>query len=258
MSLQSVIYLWERNFLVFRKTWLLSFLWVFMEPILVYLALAFGMGSFISSVHGVPYAEFFFPGLMAVSVMLVSFFVSTYENFSKLTSDHVYSTQLLAPVDPDEIFTAEILWACSKATLTFLAVAMVGLVVSVVKVSMLPALYFVSMLLAVCFSSFGMWVTSKVQSYEQIIYPTSCIIIPMSLFCGTYFPIEELPLFFHASTYFFPLTYGVKALREIVSPQGGGGTNWMMFLGLLVVLLAFSTSLFLAARRKFRGRLSSN
>lgn len=227
---------WQRNFLHFQKTWMVTLFWVFLEPIFFYVALGFGLGAFVSSVDGLPYAEFFFPGLIFSSVMLVAFFSSTYENFSKLNIEGIYSSQLLTSLDARDILLGEVLWSTSKSLLSATAVLIIGFFADVVELAQMPSLILFSALTGALFSCFGMWVTARVSSYDQIIYPTSGLLIPMSLFCGTYFPLSQLPAPLQWLAQILPLTHSVSGARSLLL----SGWTWsvgLRILGLLVFLL---------------------
>ena len=90
---------WRRNMVTFIKTWKLNFIPPFLEPVLYLLALGFGLGGFIESVDGVPYANFIAPALVSISVMNASFFECTYTSFVRMyylkTFDAMISTQFL-------------------------------------------------------------------------------------------------------------------------------------------------------------------
>ena len=258
-DLKAAVSIWRRNFLHFQKSWMLSVFWVFLEPISIFLAVGFGLGQFVSSVEGQTYSEFFFPGLLGSSAMMVSFLVCTYENLAKITHEQVYRNQLLAPLQASELYLGEILWSLTKSFLSFLALVPLGLIFHVIECSQIPLLLILYMLIAFTFSSFGMWVMSKTKDYEQLVYPLSGFVIPMSLFCGTYFPINKLPVFFQGISYALPLTHGVVLLRMALGSSSTTSTDSSVYLTLasLVVLLIFAGFFFELGRRAFVRRLSN-
>lgn len=212
---QCVVSIWMRNFLQFRKTWMVSLFWIVIEPLFVLLALGYGLGSYIPQVEGASYIEFFFPALICNSVMMVSFFECSYASFTKLSYSHVFRTALLAPMLPIHILSGEVLWGATKGLLSAIGVLLVasffGAVGSFKIIFALPVLF----LLGLLFAMFGMLITSLVRNYDQIIYPSSGLIIPLSLFSGTYFPLTSLPAFFQVITFLSPLTHAVSATRSI-------------------------------------------
>lgn len=220
-----------RNFVIFRRTWMVSLFWIMLEPVFILTALGFGLGSYVKTMGGVPYAEFFFPGLLCSSTMMIAFFEGTYGNFSKLSYSKVYAAQMLAPVTVPEIVLGDIFWAASKGLLSGISILFIGWFFGLGQ----SWGYFVSLpvlfLNAWIFSCVGMIVTSLVRNYDQIIYPTSGLIVPMSLFAGTYFPLENLNPVLRALAFVMPLTHSVEVVRSM------GLGKWSGLLLVHVVIL---------------------
>lgn len=234
-SLMSIYRIWGRNFGLFRRGWLVSVFWIVLEPLFILGALGYGLGSYVSTINGKPYVDFFFPALLCNSSMFVAFFVSTYDNFSKLTFQKTYLTQILTPIEPVEIVLGEVLWGATKGTMSAIGVSVIALFFGLVDpVTLLPS-YLIIFLSAAVFSAMGMIVTTMVRNYDQIIYPSSGLIIPMSLFCGTFFPVEGLPFGIKHLIYLMPLTHSVSAVRTLQLE----GFQWSVLInaGILLVLL---------------------
>lgn len=233
----GVIQVWRRNFLQFRKSWLSNFFWMVLEPVLILLAIGYGVGSFISNIHGITYVDFFFPSLLCMTSMAVAFFEASYGNYSKLANQKTYSTMLLSPLDSRQIVIGEILWGATKGTMSAFTVAFVaGAFGQFDRWMLLPATA-VIFLSSFLFAAFGMVITSRARSYESIIYPTSGLIIPMSLFSGTYFPLDQMPWGLQYVSYISPLTHSVALVRGFLI---GGFMEWWQYLTHVVVLLALS------------------
>lgn len=226
---------WSRNYLYFKKTWMVSLFWIVLEPVFYLGAIGFGLGAFVNNMGSVSYIEFFFPALLATTAMMVAFFEGTYGNYTKLTHQKTYSTIMLTRVGPEEIIGGELLWAASKAFFGVIGVVIVafffGLVESYKILLTLPILFLLSFL----FSCIGMIFTSYAKNYDSFIYSTSGLIVPMSLLSGTYFPLEQLPTGLQYLAMLFPLTHGVAAVRGIL--QDGNLTN----IGIHVVVLMAMT-----------------
>lgn len=207
---------WSRNFLYFKKTWLVSVFWIVLEPVIYLGSIGFGLGAFVNNMEGMSYIEFFFPALLSTTAMMVAFFEGTYGNYTKLTHQKTYATIMLTRVGPEEIVGGELLWAASKGFFGVLGVTLVafffGLIDSYHILFALPILFLVSAL----FSCIGMIFTSYAVNYDSFIYSTSGFIVPMSLLSGTYFPLEQLPVGLKYIAYFFPLTHAVAAVRQVL------------------------------------------
>jgi len=251
-SWKMAVQIWRRNFISFRRSWKVSFVWIILEPVLVLAAMGYGLGSFVSTMDGVSYAEFFYPALLCTTSMLVAYFVSTYDNFSKLTHQGVFASLILTPIEPKEIVIGEVLWAGTKGLISAAGVAMVAGGLGMVEtLRIFPALIVV-FISALVFAAFGMLVTTWVKSFDQIIYPTSAVVIPMSLFSGTYFPIDNLPYGMRYLAYISPLAHSVRVVRGLLLK----GYDWWMLgnVAYLLILLFFLTRL--ASRRLTRKLLN--
>ncbi|GIL17510.1 MAG: transport permease protein [Oligoflexia bacterium] len=249
-SLTSISRIWARNFFLFKRAWLVSAFWIVLEPLFILGALGYGLGSYVTTINGRPYVDFFFPALLCNSSMFVAFFVSTYDNFSKLTYQRTYLTQILTPIEPNEIVLGEILWGATKGTMSAIGVSIIAMFFGLVDpVTILPA-FLVIFISSAVFAALGMIVTTMVHNYEQIIYPSSGIIIPMSLFCGTFFPVESLPIGIKQAIYLLPLTHSVSAVRSLLL----NGFEWTVLLHslILIILLVVLTRI---AIRRLAGKL---
>lgn len=224
--------MWLRNYLYFKKTWLVSFFWIVLEPLIYLGAIGYGLGAFVNNMGGVSYVEFFFPALLCSTAMMVSFFESTYGNFTKLTHQKTYVTILLTRMTPEEIVGGELLWGATKGMFGVFGVAVVASFFGLVNMNIFAALP-VLFLLCFLFSCLGMVATSWARNYDSFIYSTSGFIVPMSLLSGTYFPLEELPKGLHYFAYLLPLTHGVSAVRSIV----GGQYTLLVLIHVLVMLI---------------------
>ena len=60
-----MIQVWRRNFLFFRKTFLVSVFWTVLEPTMYLLAIGFGLGRFVEQIENLTFIEFYYPGLLA-------------------------------------------------------------------------------------------------------------------------------------------------------------------------------------------------
>jgi lipooligosaccharide transport system permease protein len=177
--------------------------------------------------------------------MFIAFFVATYDNFSKLSYQGIYAVQILSPVEPREIAYGEILWAASKGLFSALGVSLVASVFGLVASWKILLVLFVVFLSSLVFAAFGMLVTTFVKNFDQIIYPSSGLIIPLSLFSGTYFPVDHLPYGLKYLVYLSPLTHSVRAARTLLI----GSFDWWVLVNILYLILCAAALTRLSSRR---------
>ncbi len=242
---RGVLCVWRRNFLFFRYTLFTTLTLIFLEPLLYLFALGYGLGRLVSDIDGQSYAHFIAPAMMATSGMFISFFEGTYSTFTKLTRQNTYQTIILTPISPDEVVMGELLWVTTKGFLSVVSVAIVLCLMGLMPVMHLPSVLAVMLLMCWVFASMGIWLSSLAKSYELFSYGQSVFITPMSLFCGTYFPLEHLPLFLKGLAYTLPLTHGLMAVRMILT----GEFKSTIFINIIyLVLMAVFFSNLAAAR----------
>lgn len=244
-----MIQVWLRNFLFFRKTFLVTLFWTVLEPLMYLTAIGFGLGRFVEQIEGLSFIEFYYPGLLASTAMMVSYFESTYPSYTKLTYQKIYLTILLTPLNPNQILLGEILWAATKGFLGSCGVIFISMFFGLFQVQLLFALP-VIFLLSLVFASFGMIITSLAKNYDSFIFSTSGLIIPMSLISGTYFSIKDMPIFLRTLAQILPLTHAVSLTRNLLYRQIG-----LTDLISLSILLAYFLVLVLIAKKLFSRKL---
>lgn len=241
---KGVFRVWRRNYLYFQYTLFTTLGWIFVEPLLYLFALGYGLGRFVAEIDGQTYAEFIAPAMMATSGMFVAFFEGTYSTYTKLSRQNTYQTIILTPISADELILGEILWVSSKAFLSVVSVGIVLSLLGLVSLQLLAAPLAMMFLMCWVFAAFGVWLAGLADSYEWFSYSQSGFITPMSLFCGTYFPLSQLPQTLIYVAYALPLTHGLMSVRMFLAGEFNSmffiNFGYLLFLGLFLTNLATS------------------
>src|SRR5882672_10663384 len=85
------------------------------EPTFYLLAFGFGFGSLVGKVAGYDYVQFVGTGTVATAVLFSSAFPAMFGTFIKYKFQRPYDAILAAPVDTEELVTAEALWVATRA-----------------------------------------------------------------------------------------------------------------------------------------------
>ena len=85
------------------------------EPTIYLLAFGFGFGSLVATINGFDYVEFVGTGTVATAVLFSSAFPAMFGTFVKYQFQRTYDAILAAPVDTEELVTAEVLWIATRA-----------------------------------------------------------------------------------------------------------------------------------------------
>ncbi|MCK5547695.1 MAG: ABC transporter permease [Thermoplasmata archaeon] len=240
---------WARDKAVFMKTYKTNFIPPFLEPVLYFLALGFGLGAFINEIDGVSYVKYIAPGLIAISIMYSSFFECTYGSFVRMYYQKTFDAIVATPLTMDEVIAGEILWGGTKSMINGTIVTFIILLfgfASIPHVFLIPILAFFG---GVMFASLAMLFTSITPNIDSFNYPMFLLITPMFLFSGTFFPLSILPQAGQALAQALPLTHVVTIARGIA--YGSMNAELLISVGYiaLVTLLFFVLSIRLMKKR---------
>lgn len=234
----------KRNFLYSRYTWLYTFIWTFIEPLLYLTALGYGLGSFIPEIQGQSYLDFYFPGLIAITAMFVPFFEATYTYYSKLRFEKTYNTILLSPISVSEILWGEILWAAFKGFFSGSGVALLGVILGILNGTQFLLCLSIIFMIAFVFGALGMLFTTMAKNYDFFYVAFSGLVLPMSLFSDTYYPMDKYPEQIQWALQIFPSVHGVKLLRFLIHPPPTTQLPWLEpalhFIALFFFLIIFT------------------
>ncbi|HOO41650.1 MAG TPA: ABC transporter permease [Syntrophales bacterium] len=234
---------WQRNFIVYRRTWLVSFLPPLLEPLFYLLAFGVGMSVLIGSLHyeGTPvsYAKFIAPALIAINIMSNAFYENTYASFVRMYYQKTFDAMMATPLTVGEIIAGEIVWGATKAVF---ATAIMMTVISFFGLIRYPdglLLIPLAFLGGLAFGAMGMLFTAVVPHIELFNLPIFLFITPMFLFGGTFFPLENLPIWARQFALVLPLTHLVNLCRAFSYGAYGGSLFVMSFFylaGLTLIL----------------------
>ncbi|MBX6350091.1 MAG: ABC transporter permease [Clostridia bacterium] len=206
---------WERNAIEWSKIYRTSVLLNFGEPFMNLLALGFGLGTYVTKLGDVPFAEFIGPGLLASTVMMSVAFDMSFSGFNRLHRDRTYDAMVTGPLNVPAIVGGEILWEATRGLLyaaTFLLVLLaLGLLRSWLAVFILP----LAVPLAVVFAAPSIVVAAYARIEDHIFYYSTLVITPMFMFSGIFFPVDRLPALARDVIWFAPLYHAVNLMRAL-------------------------------------------
>lgn len=245
---------WQRNLTVYRKTWKINFLPPLFEPLFYLLAFGIGLSSLVGNVRyldaEISYVVFIAPALIAITIMYNAFFENTFASFVRMYYQKTFDAMMATPLSLEEIITGEIAWGATKSVLAtsimMCVISCFGLIHYPHGLLILP----VAFLGGIAFGSIAMFFTGIVPTIEVFNLPLFLFITPMFLFSGTFFPIENLPLWAQNAAVLFPLTHLVTITRSLCL-----GVLEVRLVWAFSYLLLFSFMFFPLAIVKMRNRL---
>jgi len=243
--------IWRRNYLVWKKMAGPSILGHLADPVIYMLGLGYGLGGMLPQIGGMSYIAFLSAGTVCYSTMNSASFEALYSGFARMHEQRTWEASLSTPITLDDIVLSEIFWAASKSLLSGIAVLLViwilGLAHSPLSLWIIP----LSLLVGLCFASLGLIVTALAPGYEFFMYYFTLVITPMTLLCGVFFPVDQLPAMLQVASSILPLTHAINLARPLLN--GAVPTN---ILADIAVLLSYSLIGFYASLVLFRRRLA--
>ena len=225
-----------REFANFRTFWKSTAFTSTFEPVVYLMAFGLGLGTtLVADVDGIDYVQFVGTGLVATAVVFSSALPAMFGTFVKERFQRTYDAILAAPVDVEELVTAEMLWISLRAAVFGcfpLIVTMFFGLEPKVTMLLVPIFAFVT---AMAFSAFGITMAASVSKIDQFNYVTTLVITPLFLVAGTFFPIDQLPEGFQIAAQFNPLYQLVQLVRDACF--GLEPVDILRFAGLLVLAL---------------------
>jgi lipooligosaccharide transport system permease protein len=184
------------------------------EPTIYLLAFGFGFGALVSQVNGLDYIEFVGTGTVATAVMFSSVFATMFGTFVKREFQHTYDAILAAPVDAEELVTAEILWVSIRASVFGCSPLLVAMIFGLDPTWGMLTVPLIAFLTGFGWAAFGVLIAAVLKSIDNFNYVTSTVITPAFLVAGTYFPLDELPEWAQVAGQFNPLYHCVQLVRH--------------------------------------------
>jgi lipooligosaccharide transport system permease protein len=211
------IRVWQRNIVVWKRCWKISFLPPMFEPVLFILAFGAGLGAFIKEVpyrgEMVPYLPFIAPGIIAASMMNNAFFECSFGSFIRMYYQKTFDAIMTTPLSALDVIAGELIYGASKS---LLATAIMIVIITPFGFLSYPTVLLLlplAFMTGLVFAGIGMVCTSLVPQIENFNVPMFLLITPMFLFSGTFFPLDNFPLWARCLSNILPLTHSAELTR---------------------------------------------
>jgi lipooligosaccharide transport system permease protein len=184
------------------------------EPTIYLLAFGFGFGALVSRVGGHPYVEFVGTGTVATAVLFSSAFPAMFGTFVKYQFQRTYDAILAAPVDTEELVTAEALWIATRAGVYGSVPLLVALAFGLDPAWGMLTVPGIAWLAGFGWACFGIAVAGFAKSFENFNYVVSAGLTPLFLVAGTFFPLDRWPEPVQVLSNLNPLRHCVDLVRH--------------------------------------------
>ena len=184
------------------------------EPTIYLLAFGFGFGSLVSRVGGYDYVEFVGTGTVATAVLFSSAFPAMFGTFVKYQFQRTYDAILAAPVDTEELVTAEALWMAARAGVYGCVPMLVAIAFGLDPAWGMLTVPLIGFIAGYGWACFGIAVAGYAKSIENFSYVVSAVLTPLFLVAGTFFPLDGLPQWAQVLGEINPLHHCVELVRH--------------------------------------------
>lgn len=242
----------RRNFLVWRKTALTTVLGDVLDPMVVLLALGYGLGKLLPAIDGVPYITFLAAGSICMGALYGASFEATYSAFSRLQVQRTWEGMLNTPLSLDDVLWAEILWAAAKAVKSGLAILLVVVAFDIARELTMLWIPLVLLLAGLTFSALAIIITVLARGYDFFMYYFTLVMTPMVFLSGVFFPVNQLPAALSAIMQWLPLAPAINLIRPLLLGQWPQQPGWYVLQLACTAVLAIWLAAVLARRRLLR------
>jgi lipooligosaccharide transport system permease protein len=247
----------EREARLWLRDWQAPLLNGVVLPWLLLVALGLGLGGTVDAhsggVNGLRYVVYVAPGILAGGIVRNAAGAAMWPVLSGVAWTRSFHSAVATPLAPTSVFAGVLTWIGIRSAviaLGFVGVAaLLGAVPSLWGLLAVPAAVGGALAVAAPVAAFAATRGSD-QSFELL---ERLAIMPMFLFAGTFFPVNELPAAVRPLAWTTPLWHAVELCRGATTatlvPAAG--------MAHLAVLLAWTSAGIWWGRRTFTRRLTA-
>jgi lipooligosaccharide transport system permease protein len=134
--------------------------------------------------------------------------------FVKYQFQRTYDAILAAPVDTEELVTAEALWVATRAGVYGCVPMLVAMVFGLHPAWGMLTVPLIAFLSGFGWACFGIMIAGFAKAIENFNYVVSAVLTPLFLVAGTFFPLSKLPRWARILAELNPLHHTVELVRH--------------------------------------------
>ena len=209
----------EGQLRTYKRTWRGSVVTTFLNPILFLTAMGLGIGALVDRgsarevLEGVAYVTFLAPGLLAATTMQTAAGDSSWPVMAGIKWQRTYEAAVTTPLSPASLVYGHFGFVFLRVTFTAVVYAAVMAVIAAVPLGGALLSTIPGVLTGMAFATGVMAFTATRDGSEPMSALFRFGIVPMFLFSGTFFPVDQLPGWLEAVAYATPLWHGVELTR---------------------------------------------
>ncbi|HEY9411532.1 MAG TPA: ABC transporter permease [Jiangellaceae bacterium] len=252
--------MWDRAFWLwlvnYRRVWRGTIISGLLSPLFFLTAMGFGLGALVDDgaaggIDGMSYVAFVAPGILAAQAMQTAVGESTFPVVGAMKWHRQYHAMIATPLGITDVVVGHLAFVMMRVAITTTAFLGVTLALGAFESWWVLLAWPVAVLTGLAFAApvFAFAARQENDSGFNVLF--RFVVMPMFLFSGTFFPIEQLPTVLEWVARATPLWHAVDLCRGLATETATllGGLGHVAYL-LLWVILGFRLAL-----RSFRRRL---
>lgn len=239
----------ERELLVYARTWRGNAFTAFVQPMLFLGAMGLGLGGLVdesgtdagAGADGLDYLVFVAPGLLAASALLSAAGESLWGVMGGVKWMGQFNSMVATAMGPGDVYGGLVLSTGVRALVAAIPFLGIAALLGGVPSTLAPLALVPTVLLAMLSSAALAAYSVRQENDSTFPLIMRLGVIPLFLFSGTFFPVEQLPDAIEPAVWLSPLWHAVEAARDATA--GGIDPGTAGHVSVLAVLLAIALPL---------------
>ncbi len=229
------------------------------NPVIYLISIGLGIGALVDintggqGINGVSYLQFVAPALLATTAINAVMEEVTFPTMQGFVWDKMFFAMNNTPITPKQIANGIMITATVRGVFNVLLYELILWLFGAVPVTSLLPMFITSLFAAVAFAAAMMSVTVRLENDDALFAIIGRFVIsPMFLFSGTFYPLDQMPIYLQWIGWISPMWHSTQLGRFL--SYGMPLETWQ-----LVMHISFLSAVFvigiLAAYPKFESRL---
>jgi lipooligosaccharide transport system permease protein len=244
----------EYHLVGYRRVWRGTVFSSFAMPVLFFLGMGVAVGAYVDRGGGLdmPYLQFIAPGLLAFTGLQIAMMESGFPVLGSFKWHKIYYGMAAAPPRVGDMIVGQLGYIALRVLVAAGAFLLVMLPFGAIASGFAVLTPLVAVLVGLAAATPMFAFSASVQSPNAMAIMFRFGMLPMMLFSGVFFPLEQLPGLLQPLAFALPLWHGVELCRAAAL---GIGTAWPVALHVGYLGVWFAVGLVLA-RVRFTKRLA--
>ncbi|PIZ63151.1 multidrug ABC transporter permease [Candidatus Saccharibacteria bacterium CG_4_10_14_0_2_um_filter_52_9] len=215
------------------------------QPILLLLALGYGIGAIYKRAGEGDYMQFLVPGIITQTVLLSGIFWGVIILMDKRFG--FLSELLVTPVSRAKILIGSALGGATVSIMQGMLVFFISMLLGFRPYDWLLVVPAFGLLVAICLAlaCLGAGIASMVDDFQGFQGINNLLVMPLFFLSSALYPLNSVPTFLRIMSSYNPISYMVDALRYLLANQ----THFGLEKDLIVIAVTLAACMYFAVNR---------